>query len=96
VLGEFFTELSWKIMSHEIVPVPEPGSSAQSKGLQAFLDALPNLTEAELHALNHRWWSVYAGLRRRAGCCKWQISMLAIGFFFMTGTGSTLKGRSFA
>ena len=37
-------------MSHEIVPVPEPGSSAQSKGLQAFLDALPNLTEAELHA----------------------------------------------
>ena len=41
-------------MSHEIVPVPEPGSSAQSKGLQAFLDALPNLTEAELHTLNHQ------------------------------------------
>ena len=52
--GEFFTELSWKIMSHEIVPVPESGSSAQSKGLQAFLDALPNLTEAELHTLNHQ------------------------------------------
>ena len=83
-------------MSHQIVPVPEPGNSAQSKGLQAFLDALPNLTEAELHTLNHqvverlRWFQETRRLL--------QMANFHVGdrFFFMTGTGSTLKGRSFA